>query len=92
MQSDFTSAGSQHRTAPAPAFGDLTSAQPAAPRRITSSTEFAGVLRRAGYSTTQVQSVLRSLPDPIDFDRDCEGLFRKGVSLDRLINSMGGSP
>jgi hypothetical protein len=31
-------------------------------------------------------------PDPIDFDRDGERLFRKGVSLDRLIDAIGGSP
>lgn len=54
--------------------------------------EFCKVLRRAGYSTTQAQSVLRGLPDPIDFDRDGERLFKRGVSLDRLIDATGGSP
>jgi hypothetical protein len=32
------------------------------------------------------------LPDPIDFDRDGEALFEKGISLDRLIDARGGSP
>jgi hypothetical protein len=92
MQRDFTSATSRQRSAPAPGSGDLTSARPAARRQITSRTEFARVLRRAGYSNTQAQSILRGLPDPIDFDRDGEGLFRRGVSLDGLISAMGGSP
>jgi hypothetical protein len=49
---------------------DLNSAQ----RRISSHAEFCKVLRRAGYLTTQVQSVPRDLPDPIDLDRDGEAL------------------
>jgi hypothetical protein len=63
-------------------------------RRVSSRAEFHKVLRRAGYSTTQAESVLRDLPDPIDFDRDRdrEILFRRGISLDRLIDAMGGSP
>jgi len=67
---------------------DLNSPQ----RRTSSHAEFSKVLRRAGYLTTQVQSVLRDLPDPIDFDRDGEALFEKGISLDRLIDARGGSP
>ena len=67
---------------------DLNSAQ----RRISSHAEFCKVLRRAGYLTTRVQSVLRDLPDPIDLDRDGEALFNKGISLDRLIDARGGSP
>jgi hypothetical protein len=50
------------------------------------------VLRRAGYLTPHVQSALRDLPDPIDFDRDGEALSKRGISLDRLIDAMGGSP
>jgi hypothetical protein len=53
---------------------------------------FCRVLRRAGCSTTQAQSVVSDLPDPIDFDRDGEALLRRGVSLDRLIDAVGGSP
>jgi hypothetical protein len=91
MQRDFTSAASHQRPAPAPGLGDLTSVHPAQ-RPTTSRAEFTQVLRRAGYSTTQAQSILRDLPDPIDFDRDCETLFRRGISLNRLIDAMGGSP
>jgi hypothetical protein len=92
MQSAIASAASHPHSALAPAVGDPTSARPTAQRRTTSRAEFAEVLRRAGYSTTEAQSILRGLPDPIDFDRDGERLFRKGVSLDRLIDARGGSP
>jgi hypothetical protein len=92
MHRDFTPAATHQHSAPARGFGDPTPAWPAAQRWVTSRAEFARVLRRAGYSTTQAQSILGDLPDPIDLDRDCEELFRRGVSLDRLIDAMGGSP
>lgn len=92
MQRDITSAASHQRSVRTPACGNPTSARPGRTATTTSRAEFAQVLRRAGYSTTQAQSILHGLPDPIDFDRDGEGLFRKGVSLDRLIDAMGGSP
>jgi hypothetical protein len=91
MQRDFSSAASHQRSVTAPGFGDPTSVH-LAQRPTTPRAEFARVLRRAGYSATQAESILRGLPDPIDFDRDCERLFRRGVSLNRLIDAMGGSP
>jgi hypothetical protein len=54
--------------------------------------DFRKVLRRAGYSTTQAGSVLRGLPDPIDFERSGEALLRQGISLGRLTDQAGGSP
>jgi RNA:NAD 2'-phosphotransferase (TPT1/KptA family) len=57
----------------------------------TSQTEFRKVVHRAGYSTTQAQVVLRHLPDPIRFQRDAQALLARGVSLDRLIDAVGGS-
>jgi hypothetical protein len=60
--------------------------------RISSHAEFCKVLRRAGYLSAHVQSVVRDLPDPIDFARDGEALFEQGISLDRLIDATGGSP
>jgi hypothetical protein len=92
MQTDTTTAAPHQCSATAPTAGDLTSARRTAQRWITSRAEFARVLRRAGYSTTQARSILRGLPDPIDFDRDSETLFKRGVSLDRLIDAMSGSP
>jgi hypothetical protein len=44
---------------------------------------------RAGYSMTQAQSLLRDLPDPIDFERDGEALLTRGLSLDGLISERG---
>jgi catechol 2,3-dioxygenase-like lactoylglutathione lyase family enzyme len=38
---------------------------------------------------TQAQSLLRDLPDPIDFERDGEALLKLGLSLDRLISARG---
>jgi CBS-domain-containing membrane protein len=58
----------------------------------TSHAEAARVLRRAGYSEEFITEVLRSLPDPIDFDRDSLPLLRYGLSRDRLIDRLGGSP
>jgi hypothetical protein len=71
---------------------DPGSRRAAAQRRISSRAEFRQVLRRAGYSTTRADSLLRDLPDPIDFDRDAPTLLDRGVTLDRLINAVGGSP
>jgi hypothetical protein len=54
--------------------------------------EFRKVLHRAGYPDTRAQLALRGLPDPIDFGRDGEALLKRGVSLDRLVEAVGGSP
>ena len=72
---------------------DLTPhASAAAHRPLMPRAQFVKVLRRAGYSATQAQFVLGDLPDPIDFGRDGQALLRKGVTLDRLTDSVGGSP
>jgi hypothetical protein len=72
-------------------LGDLSTVPPTR-RRISSQTELRKVLHRAGYSATQAATVLRDLPDPVDFDRDAQALLTRGVTLDRLINAVGGSP
>jgi len=63
---------------------------PRAARR--SHEEFARALRRAGYSDEFISDVLRQLPDPIDLERDQEILARYGLSPERLMDRMGGSP
>jgi hypothetical protein len=68
-----------------------TSARPDAPP-LMSHTELRNLLHRAGYTATQAQEIIRGLPDPINFDRDGGALFSGGVSLDRLIDRLGGSP
>jgi hypothetical protein len=50
------------------------------------------VLRRAGYSEDIVTALETELPDPVDIDRDGEVLFRYGITLDAVIDRMGGSP
>lgn len=52
----------------------------------------AEVLRRAGYSDEFIDEVLSQLPDPIDLHRDQEVLSRYGLSRERLMDRMGGSP
>ena len=54
--------------------------------------EFARVLRRAGYPDEFIRDVLSHLPDPVDLQRDGDTLARHGLSPERLMDSMGGSP
>jgi hypothetical protein len=54
--------------------------------------EFARVLRRAGYSDEFIHEVLSQLPDPIDLQRDEQTLARHGLSPERLVGRLGGSP
>jgi len=63
---------------------------PGAARR--SHEEFARALRRAGYSDEFISDVLSQLPDPIDLERDQQTLARYGLSPERLMDRMGGSP
>ena len=81
MQSEFTSAAVRQRSARASAVEELPSPRRPAQGRISSRVEFYKVLRRAGYSMTQAQSLVGDLPDPIDFERDGEALLRlSGIS------------
>jgi hypothetical protein len=50
------------------------------------------VLRRAGYSDEFIREVLSELPDPIDLQRDEHVLGRYGLSSERLMERLGGSP
>lgn len=67
-------------------------------RRMTSASarrsheEVARVLRRAAYSDEFISDVLSQLPDPIDLERDQQILARFGLSPERLMDRMGGSP
>lgn len=51
----------------------------------------ADILRRAGYSQT-ADEALRVLPDQVDREQLTEFGNRHGISVDELINRMGGSP
>jgi hypothetical protein len=50
------------------------------------------VLRRAGYPDEFIREVLSELPDPVDLRRDEHILGRYGLSAERLMESLGGSP
>jgi hypothetical protein len=54
--------------------------------------EAAHVLRRAGYSEELIHEILSQLPDPIDLERDQQLLARYGVTPERLMDRLGGSP
>lgn len=54
--------------------------------------EFVRVMHRAGYSDEFIREVLNQLPDPIDLERDQEVLARYGLSAERLMDRLGGSP
>jgi hypothetical protein len=62
------------------------------PPALRSHEEFSRVLRRAGYSEELIEEVLSQLPDPIDLQRDQQILARYGLSAERLMDRLGGSP
>jgi hypothetical protein len=62
------------------------------PPAVRSHEEAARVLRRAGYSDDFIQEFLSQLPDPIDLQRDEQIFARYGISPERLMDRMGGSP
>jgi hypothetical protein len=61
-------------------------------RRLVSHAEAEQVLRRAGLSEERIDEVLGQLPDPIDTERDADALFKHGLTAERLMDRMGGSP
>jgi CBS-domain-containing membrane protein len=50
------------------------------------------VLRRVGLTADDIDQILHELPDPFDVDSDGQTLQRLGLTLDRLVDLMGGSP
>ena len=54
--------------------------------------EVTRVMRRAGYSDEFIQKALSQLPDPVDLDRDEQTLAHYGLSGERLMDQLGGSP
>jgi len=54
--------------------------------------EILAVLRRAGYPEQTVAALDAELDDPVDLDRDANAFLRHGITLDRVIDRMGGSP
>ena len=59
---------------------------------IISHEQMTRMLRGAGYSEEFISEVLRQLPDPFDAEREGNILGRYRLSLERLMDRMGGSP
>lgn len=59
---------------------------------LHSHAEVARVLHRAGYTDEFISEVLSKLPDPIDVERDEAIIARYGLTAERLMSRMGGSP
>jgi hypothetical protein len=51
-----------------------------------------GVLRRTGFPEETIQAVERAVRDPLDARRDGNLLAQYGITRDRLVDRMGGSP
>ena len=60
--------------------------------RVRSKTDILAVLRRAGYSEQTVAGLDAELGDLVDVDRDANVFLRHGITLERVIDRMGGSP
>lgn len=60
--------------------------------RLVSHVEVEDFLRRFGYSSEQVDDLLRDLPDPLDLDRCTNVLAMHGITIPNLAERMGGSP
>ena len=59
---------------------------------LRSQKEMARVMRRTGYSNEFISEVLGQLPDPVALQRDQQTLGRYGLSAERLMDRLGGSP
>jgi hypothetical protein len=61
-------------------------------RHLRRKAEVLAILRRAGYSEQTLQALDAELPDPVDVDRDGNVFLRHGITLDTVIDRLGGSP
>ena len=63
-----------------------------APPLTRSHKDAAKIMHRAGYSDEFIHEVLSQLPDPIDLQRDQQLLGSYGLTPERLMERLGGSP
>jgi hypothetical protein len=54
--------------------------------------ELAKVLHQIGTAADVIDDILEPLPDPIDLDRYGDYLLGRGITRERLVDRMGGSP
>jgi hypothetical protein len=60
--------------------------------KLVSKAEHSRLLRRAGYSSEIIREVHAQVADPIDLGRDATTLGRYGITGERLMDLLGGSP
>jgi hypothetical protein len=58
--------------------------------RQRSRSQIEGIMRQIGLSD-RIDEARRILPEVVDIDRDADLLSRLGLSLDRIVDRMGGS-
>jgi hypothetical protein len=58
--------------------------------RLRQRGEVISVMRRVGLGD-RVAEAQQTLPEVIDLDRDEQLLYRLGLSLDRIVDRLGGS-
>lgn len=58
--------------------------------RLRQRSEIITVMQRAGLGD-RVAEAQQTLPEVIDLDRDAQLLDRLGLSLDRIVDRLGGS-
>jgi hypothetical protein len=58
--------------------------------RLRERGEVISVMRRVGLGD-RVAEAQQTLPEVIDLDRDEQLLYRLGLSLDRIVDRLGGS-
>ena len=51
-----------------------------------------GLLRRTGFPEETIRAVELAVRDPVDLRRDGNLLAGYGITRDRLVDRMGGSP
>ena len=61
-------------------------------RDLRTKAEVLAILRRSGIPEQTVQALDAALDDPVDVTRDANLFLRYGITLDSLIDNMGGSP
>jgi hypothetical protein len=61
-------------------------------RDLRSKANVLAVLRRVGIPEQTIEALDAALDDPVDLRRDAELFFRHGITLDHLVDRMGGSP
>ncbi|MCW2539923.1 MAG: hypothetical protein JWN95_1648 [Frankiales bacterium] len=59
--------------------------------RHTSKQHILDIMKQVGFQD-RIPEAQRILPDEVDLDRDGPTLARLGLSLDRIVDELGGGP